>query len=203
VGLELSQQAVDAAKARKVTLLRRPLGGFAEEFPESYDVTCAFQVVEHVQEPLAFISAMNRLTKPGGTIILSAPNGEGYISRCRDLLNAPPHHFTWWEDLTWQWVRDRFDFSSVELYHTSISEVLTHWATMVASDGMARLMGARLHPVVDETPLRRRIDEMAARTAQIIANGLRHRNDVPPPIMPNTRDLCESFGTCPPLAERS
>ena len=57
---------------------------------------------------------------------------------------------------------------------------------MVAADGMAKMLGFELDPVVAETPLRRRIDVMAQPTAKIIMNGLKHRNDVPPAFAVHT-----------------
>jgi 2-polyprenyl-3-methyl-5-hydroxy-6-metoxy-1,4-benzoquinol methylase len=179
-GLEFNQTAIDSARERGITLLRRDVRDLAAAAPDSFDVTCAFQVVEHVAEPLAFIAAMVELTRPGGKIILSTPNGDGYITRCRELLNAPPHHYTWWEDKTWAWVREKFGLAELKLHHTLIDEVAGAWAQMVAADGMAKLLGFELDPVVDETPLRRRIDVLAAPTAKIIVSGLKHRNDVPP-----------------------
>ncbi|MDB5410445.1 MAG: hypothetical protein JWL84_5357 [Rhodospirillales bacterium] len=179
-GLEFNQTAIDSARDRGITLLRKDVKDLAVEAPASFDVTCAFQVVEHVADPLDFIAAMVALTRKGGRIILSTPNGDGYITRCRELLNAPPHHYTWWEDKTWAWVRERFGLADLKLHHTLIDEVAGAWAAMVAADGMAKMLGFELDPVVDETPLRRRIDIMAAPTAKIIVNGLKHRNDVPP-----------------------
>lgn len=179
-GLEFNQTAIDSAATRGITLLRKDVKDLAVEAPDSFDVTCAFQVAEHVADPLDFIAAMVALTRKGGRIILSTPNGDGYITRCRELLNAPPHHYTWWEDQTWAWVRERFGLADLKLHHTLIDEVAGAWAQMVAADGMAKMLGFELDPVVDETPLRRRIDVMAQPTAKIIMSGLKHRNDVPP-----------------------
>ncbi|WP_419730616.1 class I SAM-dependent methyltransferase [Lichenicola sp.] len=179
VGLEFSKAAIEQARTRGITLLPEDVVDFARVRGEAFDVTCAFQVLEHVREPLAFIEAMAALTRPGGRIILSTPNAEAYIARSRDVLNVAPHHHTWWTDRCWSWVADRLGFARLELLHSSIDEVLMPWARMVAADGLANMLGLELHPVVDERPIRHRIDVLAEQTARTIVAGLRHRNDVP------------------------
>lgn len=40
----------------------------------AFDVVCAFEVIEHVSDPIAFLKGLAALTDPNGTIILSTPN---------------------------------------------------------------------------------------------------------------------------------
>lgn len=179
VGLEFNQAAIDQARQRGITLLREDVADHASDHPGAYDVVCAFQVLEHVPDPLAFVESMAALTRPGGRIILSTPNANAYIARSRDVLNIAPHHHTWWTDQSWHWVRQRLGFAALQLEHTGIDEVLMPWARMVAADGLARSLGLELHPVLDERPLRHRIDLLAEPTARIIAAGVRDRADAP------------------------
>ncbi len=180
IGLEFSEAALQHAAANGILLLRRDVEGFAAEHPGAYDVACAFQVLEHVADPLSFIAALVKLTKPGGKILLSTPNGESYIHRTRDVRNVPPHHVTWWEDRTWAWIMQRFSLSRLQIHHTPATETLMDWARMIAREGLLKLLGLELRPVVDETPLRRRIDALSEQTAMIIISGVRHQLDIPP-----------------------
>jgi 2-polyprenyl-3-methyl-5-hydroxy-6-metoxy-1,4-benzoquinol methylase len=41
---------------------------------QTYDVVCAFQVIEHVEQPVAFLKSLQRATKKGGAIFIEAPN---------------------------------------------------------------------------------------------------------------------------------
>lgn len=41
---------------------------------ERYDVVCAFQVMEHVEDPIAFISSLKGVARPGATIFIEVPN---------------------------------------------------------------------------------------------------------------------------------
>lgn len=57
--------------------------------PESVDVLCSFEVIEHLFNPGAFIEQCSRFIKPGGLVILSNPNGKGF-----DVFVSPQHSGT-------------------------------------------------------------------------------------------------------------
>jgi len=43
-------------------------------YNEKFDVVCAFQVLEHVDEPRSFLSEVKHVLKPGGTAFIEVPN---------------------------------------------------------------------------------------------------------------------------------
>jgi 2-polyprenyl-3-methyl-5-hydroxy-6-metoxy-1,4-benzoquinol methylase len=50
---------------------------FLEKSPfadERYDIVCAFQVMEHVENPIHFLKSLKKVTAPGGLIFLEVPN---------------------------------------------------------------------------------------------------------------------------------
>jgi SAM-dependent methyltransferase len=63
----------------------------------TYDIVCAFQVVEHLADPLSFTKSLVKAAKPGGLIVIGVPHVPSANTRIPNfLLNAPPHHLTWW-----------------------------------------------------------------------------------------------------------
>lgn len=41
---------------------------------ERYNIICAFQVMEHVEDPVAFLTTLKRVARPGATIFIEVPN---------------------------------------------------------------------------------------------------------------------------------
>jgi SAM-dependent methyltransferase len=62
-----------------------------------YDAVCAFQVLEHLNAPAAFFQHIVAAAKPGGHIFIGVPHVPSAMTRIPNfLINAPPHHLTWW-----------------------------------------------------------------------------------------------------------
>lgn len=62
-----------------------------------YDVACAFQVLEHIADPLGFARAMAAAVRPGGLVLIAVPLWPSPNTEIPNfLISAPPHHVTWW-----------------------------------------------------------------------------------------------------------
>lgn len=62
-----------------------------------YDACVAFQVLEHVEDPIAMLADMVRAVKPGGRVIVGVPHVPSAHTRLPNyLISAAPHHLTWW-----------------------------------------------------------------------------------------------------------
>jgi len=80
-------------------VLRDSIEDHAARFSAHYDVICAFQVVEHVADPLAFLRHMVKALKPGGIMLVGVPRCPGPFTAIPNfVLNAPPLHLTWWSE---------------------------------------------------------------------------------------------------------
>lgn len=62
---------------------------------KSFDYVTFFEVLEHLEDPAAFIRQVRVLLKPGGRIALSVPN-RGRTLAMFDTEDGPPHHLTRW-----------------------------------------------------------------------------------------------------------
>jgi SAM-dependent methyltransferase len=102
-GLEFNQKAIDAACQRGLDVSATPLEAIAIQHPASHDAVFAFQVLEHVPDPRAFLLSMLAATKPGGLVVFSVPNEDSFLHHeVNNVTNLPPHHATRWSDATFE-----------------------------------------------------------------------------------------------------
>jgi len=92
-GLELSAAAVAQARSRGLAVHQ----GAAEDFvPERcYAAITAFDIVEHLPDPLAFIRRVGRWLVPGGLLALTVPDAGSLPARLLGrhwFYYAPPDH---------------------------------------------------------------------------------------------------------------
>lgn len=102
-GIDLSPSAIEVAQSMRRPVAVEDVLTLAESEPESYDVVCAFQVLEHVGDPRRFLESCVKLLKPGGRLCIGVPNNDGYLGKLQldvALLNQPPHHITRWSSRT-------------------------------------------------------------------------------------------------------
>lgn len=177
-GIETNPAAVRSARSRGLELLSIDARSLARERRESFDVVCSFQVVEHVRDPRSFVETAIELTRPGGRIVISAPSADGFWAQARNVLNVPPHHVTWWPDRPWYWIKETFGLRRVTLF-SNPRERLLDWSRTLAIDGLARLQGISLHPILDESPEYQRLWQLAEQSAQIVAHGVRTDSEIP------------------------
>jgi SAM-dependent methyltransferase len=97
---------------------------------DSYDAVCAFQVLEHVADPRQMFLDMVRAAKPGGLVIVSVPHVPSAMTRIPNfLINAPPHHLTWWTEAALAALAKRSGASveSIETTTWNGYDGLVHW----------------------------------------------------------------------------
>ncbi|MFM7343795.1 MAG: class I SAM-dependent methyltransferase [Tagaea sp.] len=75
--IEPTPEMAAACRARGVEVVERRVEEAAGAV-DAADVVCAFEVIEHLFEPRRFVDAMRPIVRPGGLLVLSCPNGEGF-----------------------------------------------------------------------------------------------------------------------------
>lgn len=98
-GTELDRNAARFAKERLglERVLPLTIAGFVEQFAnEKFGVVTFFEVLEHQTEPAEFLRGVKACLKPRGTIALSVPNRQRWLTG-PDVLDYPPNHFLRWD----------------------------------------------------------------------------------------------------------
>lgn len=65
-GLELSTDAKKMAQENGIEIQNIPIQDYAKKRPNSYDVACSFQVLEHTSDPYSFLQSQIEILRGGG-----------------------------------------------------------------------------------------------------------------------------------------
>ena len=102
VGLELNGEAI-STKVTKFPIEHAQLPDIVKRHPESFDVVCAFQVLEHIVDPCEFLNDAIRCLRNDGLVILSTPNLDyPPFRRQEDAFDLPPHHVGHFSELVFR-----------------------------------------------------------------------------------------------------
>jgi SAM-dependent methyltransferase len=74
IGIELSSAAAKIASDQGIPVLCQDLSDFVRGRPASFDAVCFFQVLEHIADPVPFLSSACEAAKRGGLLVCSVPN---------------------------------------------------------------------------------------------------------------------------------
>ena len=110
------------------------------DFPENiFDVVTLFYVLEHVLDPLALLSAIKRILKPEGLVLIRWPHSTpivkilGPLARKFDLFHTPYHLYDF-SPKTIENLLVQSGFTSIKTWiggHTSPSKRMSRWTTML------------------------------------------------------------------------
>lgn len=67
---------------------------FRARFTDSFDAVIGVEVIEHVENPWAYVRLIKSLLKVGGWLIISTPNVTSWLSRWYFLLSGRFHQFS-------------------------------------------------------------------------------------------------------------
>lgn len=127
-GLEWSRQRADFARER-FDLQVSATDIFNDPWDQSYDIVCAWDVIEREPHPLEFLQWVNAHLNPGGLVALSTPN---YNSLVRRLVRKrwygfePSRHLCYFTPDTLQAMLEKAGFTDVKI-RTSGLAPLREW----------------------------------------------------------------------------
>ena len=88
-GVDITKRVVEIGRARGRDLHQGTLETVRFE-RESVDVVTGFDLIEHVDDPAAFLAEVHRILKPNGVVSLETPNYDGLIYRVGRMLDRVP-----------------------------------------------------------------------------------------------------------------
>lgn len=111
-----------------------------------YDVVTMFEVIEHVEQPVALLATAFSLVAPGGTLVVSTPNRLGR-PRVPEQLDSPPHHLSRWTPEALRRALGRAGFEDVAIGfspgHIGLKAVLLQRTQFGLAVGLLRWRAAR------------------------------------------------------------
>ncbi|MDP2270219.1 MAG: class I SAM-dependent methyltransferase [Archangium sp.] len=87
------------------------------------DAVCAFEVLEHSEDPIDFLRMMRTWAKPGGRLLISVPNGRRLSVRLgrREAQDFPPHHLMYWTARSLETAAVRVGLTPVEVKTSALT----------------------------------------------------------------------------------
>jgi SAM-dependent methyltransferase len=117
VGLELNTKAVAVAQQNGFDVRNELVEAHSAAHPNTYDVVCSFQVLEHVPDVRSYIAASLVALKSGGLMLIGVPNNNPYMHRydLYDVMNLPPHHSGLWDRAAFEALPQFFEMELVAI----------------------------------------------------------------------------------------
>lgn len=78
LAIEPTPEMAAACRERGVTVIQQPIEEVRDTDVGDVDILVSFEVIEHLFDPGAFVAQAHRLLGPGGLLVLSCPNGQGF-----------------------------------------------------------------------------------------------------------------------------
>jgi SAM-dependent methyltransferase len=94
-GIDIDERALEIARSRGIAASRQEIAEFvaaAEATGKTFDFITAFDVIEHLTDPVAEIARLARLLAPGGHLVGTVPNKNRLLAN-EMAIDFPPHHF--------------------------------------------------------------------------------------------------------------
>jgi SAM-dependent methyltransferase len=145
----------------------------AAQFPAgSFDVAFSSHVLEHVEQPKAFIEEMNRVLRPGGALVIIVPTqfrSPSFVLFRRWYGDGPPRHVSFFDRKSLTRLLEGCGFKVIECGHNVELQLLLKQLRR-------KMAGGRAAPVAADTgggnAESDREPGLAVRLAKVITNGL-------------------------------
>jgi SAM-dependent methyltransferase len=150
-GLEFNDGAVRKAQASGINVLKQPVELHVDT-GSRYDVVCSFQVLEHVESPIAFFRACAQALKPNGKLIIAVPAQDSFLAvAANSPLNMPPHHLTRWTDRALTNLARNEGFREAAIWHEPVASFHKDWHATTLAFYSLSLLGLIAPKLIDDS----------------------------------------------------
>ncbi len=134
-GLEQNSYAIRQALINQINLSTETIQEHAVINNDSYDIVCAFQVLEHISDVNSFIRSSIRCLKKNGFLIFSVPNNDSFIKYDEtNPINMPPHHMGLWKSKSLEYIAGLFSVKLIKLYFEPLQQYHIDWYRRIMSE---------------------------------------------------------------------
>jgi SAM-dependent methyltransferase len=121
VGTELNPKVAQYARGKnRIHVIEKDLAEIGLK-PDSFDVVRLHHVIEHLADPLCYLSIIHRLLKSDGLLIIACPNFTAGVQKwfagTWDGLDAPRHLYHFNVD-SLRRILAKAGFEAIDVYHT-------------------------------------------------------------------------------------
>ena len=149
IGVELNHDAAEIAARRGIDVVRCDVSEMSADWLHSFDLVVAFQVVEHVRDPLNFCARLFSFVRQGGALHIAVPNHDGFMRYADTLLDLPPHHASRWNSRAMRYLGSWIGASGIRIVIAPLEPVHAEVYLNIASQRMGKLLFNRIsRPIV-------------------------------------------------------
>lgn len=116
-GLDFNKEAVAYGKRYGIKIMDEDITSHSIKQSGKYDMVCAFQLLEHVNDVGNFIEDSLKCLKTGGVFAIGVPNNDSLVFKwdSYNTLNLPPHHMLLWNVDSLKSLAKQFNLTIVEI----------------------------------------------------------------------------------------
>jgi len=118
-GLDISKEAVAICREKGHEAYAGTLGDLIAKSTAKFDIITAFDVFEHICEPLAFLADIKKLANPGALIVMSVPNVHCLAAKLRGKSWSQfilPEHINYFDSSTIRRIMEGNGFAIEEIH---------------------------------------------------------------------------------------
>lgn len=112
-GIDPTKSSIDNCQKRGLdNTFCETIDEFLNSKDIKFDLVTSFHVLEHISDPINFVCGLKKLIKNDGRIIISTPYSPmDFEYFWFDILNKPPHHMGFWNEISYQKLADVLDMN--------------------------------------------------------------------------------------------